>query len=47
MNVEEATAVRADRDGKTFYFCSEKCREKFISGPADETAQDTSRGCCG
>jgi len=28
MNVDEATARSAERDGKTVYFCSEHCRQK-------------------
>ena len=31
MKVEEAAALRAQRDGQTFYFCSEHCRQKFQS----------------
>jgi Cu+-exporting ATPase len=31
MTVDEATAPYADRDGETFYFCSEHCRKKFLS----------------
>ncbi len=31
MTVEEATAQRADRDGETFYFCSEHCRKSFLA----------------
>jgi YHS domain-containing protein len=46
MNVDEATAVHADRDGKTFYFCSDSCRQKFMSSSAHEKPKDTSRGCC-
>jgi Cu+-exporting ATPase len=34
MTVDEATALRAERDGKTFYFCSDLCRQKFLSTPA-------------
>src|ERR1035437_4931861 len=34
MTVDEATALRAERDGQTFYFCSEHCRKKFLSMPA-------------
>ena len=30
MPVDEATALSAERGGKTFYFCSEHCREKFL-----------------
>jgi Cu+-exporting ATPase len=33
MTVDEATALHAERDGKTFYFCSEHCRKKFLSTP--------------
>jgi Cu+-exporting ATPase len=33
MTVDEATALHADRDGETFYFCSEHCRKKFLSTP--------------
>jgi Cu+-exporting ATPase len=31
MKVDERTAISADRDGKTFYFCSEHCRRKFLA----------------
>jgi Cu+-exporting ATPase len=31
MTVDEATALHAERDGETFYFCSDHCREKFLS----------------
>jgi len=29
MTVDDATALHAERDGKTFYFCSDHCRQKF------------------
>jgi len=32
MTVDEATALQAERAGNTFYFCSEHCRKKFLSG---------------
>lgn len=32
MTVDEATARNAKRDGHTFYFCSEHCRQKFQAG---------------
>jgi Cu+-exporting ATPase len=32
MTVDERTAISAERDGKTFYFCSEHCRKKFLAG---------------
>jgi Cu+-exporting ATPase len=31
MTVDEATALHAERDGKTFYFCSEYCRKEFLA----------------
>jgi len=36
MSVDKATALHAERDGDTFYFCSEHCRKKFLgqTGPA-------------
>ena len=32
MQVDEATALHAERDGQTFYFCCEHCRQKFLAG---------------
>lgn len=32
MTVDESTALRAERDGETFHFCSEQCRTKFLTG---------------
>ena len=44
MTVDEATALRAERDGQTFYFCCEHCRKKFLA----QSAPDKSEGdCCG
>jgi YHS domain-containing protein len=34
MTVDKTTAIHADRDGKTFYFCSDHCRQKFLATPA-------------
>jgi len=34
MTVDEATALHADRDGETFYFCSDHCQKKFLSTSA-------------
>ena len=47
MTVNTATALHVERDGKTFYFCSEHCREKFISEPRESKPEDKSGGCCG
>ena len=33
MTVDEGSALRAERDGQTFYFCSGHCRQKFLSAP--------------
>lgn len=47
MTVDTATALHAERDGETFYFCSENCREKFLSTPAGAKPEGKSGGCCG
>ena len=47
MTVDEATALHAERDGKTFYFCSDHCRQKFLSTPAGANPKEKSGGCCG
>ena len=31
MTVDETTALHAERNGETFYFCCEHCRKKFLS----------------
>ena len=36
MTVDEATARSGERDGKTFYFCSEHCRKKFLASKIPE-----------
>lgn len=47
MTVDEATALHAERDGKTFYFCSDHCRKKFLSTSAVAKPEDKAGGCCG
>jgi Cu+-exporting ATPase len=47
MTVDTTTALHTKRDGKTSYFCGEKCREKFLSTPADAKPDKKSGGCCG
>ena len=47
MTVDAATALPADRDGTTFYFCSEHCRQKFLATPTDAKPEKKSGGCCG
>lgn len=31
MAVNAGTALHAEHDGKTVYFCSEQCRRKFLA----------------
>jgi P-type Cu+ transporter len=47
MIVDEATAIHAERDGKTFYFCSDHCRGKFLSTAMVAKPENKSGGCCG
>ncbi len=47
MTVDEATALHAECDGKTFYFCGDTCRQKFISKPDGVKPEVNSKGCCG
>lgn len=44
MTVDEATALRAERDGQIVYLCSEHCRKQFLSDGAPINADG---GCCG
>ena len=47
MSVNVKTAQQATRDGETFYFCSEHCRDKFLSAPDGAKPTGKSGGCCG
>ncbi len=47
MTVNEASAFHAERDGKTFYFCSDHCRQKFVAAPGGAKPESKSGGCCG
>ena len=47
MTVDETTALHAERDGETFYFCCDHCRQKFLSTPAGAKPENKSGGCCG
>jgi len=40
MTVDEATALRAESHGETFYFCSDHCRQKFLFTPASATPEE-------
>jgi Cu+-exporting ATPase len=47
MTVDDGTAIHAERDGKTFYFCSDHCRQKCLSAPAGAKPKSKCGGCCG
>ena len=47
MTVDEASALHVERDGKTFYFCSDHCRQKFLAATAGVKSEEKSGGCCG
>jgi P-type Cu+ transporter len=44
MTVDEASALRAERDGQTFYFCSDHCRKEFLSTPATAKHKEKPQG---
>ena len=52
MTVDEATGLHVERDGQTFSFCSEHCRQTFLgktapgSAPLSSVAEAAS-SCCG
>ncbi|HUG18498.1 MAG TPA: YHS domain-containing protein, partial [Planctomycetaceae bacterium] len=43
MQVDESTDLTAERDGETFYFCSDHCRQKFLK---DGPHAEADHGCC-
>jgi len=42
--MDEATALRAEPDGETFCFCSDRCRQRFLSTPATAKPEEKSQG---
>jgi Cu+-exporting ATPase len=45
MTVDESSPLRAERDGKTYYFCSEFCQKKFVQqSHSPDHAQETPGG---
>jgi Cu+-exporting ATPase len=40
MTVDETSAHHIERDGKTFYFCSDTCLQKFAALPASVRAPE-------
>lgn len=47
MTVDEATALHTERNGETFYFCSDHCLQKFLAAPVAAKPAGKSGGCCG
>lgn len=37
MEVDENKAIKVEEDGKVNYFCSQKCKNKFLAGDSKET----------
>jgi P-type Cu+ transporter len=46
MTVDPATALHTERDGKTFYFCSEGCQQKFLASPVSAKSEGKAGCCC-
>jgi Cu+-exporting ATPase len=44
MTVDEASVLRAERHGQTYYFCSDHCRQKFLSTPATAKHEEKPEG---
>ena len=43
MEVDERKALKAEKDGKAYYFCSDNCRAKFF-GKSPEGVQAKPQG---
>jgi Cu+-exporting ATPase len=44
MTVSETSSLRAERDGQTFFFCSDHCRQKFLSTPVVQNHEELPQG---
>jgi len=44
MTADEATALHAERDGETFYFCSVHCQKTFLSNPTQAKREERPPG---
>ncbi|MHB8058003.1 MAG: heavy metal translocating P-type ATPase [Desulfuromonadaceae bacterium] len=44
MTVDEASSLPAERDGETFFFCSDHCRQKFLSTSATAKPDEKPQG---
>ncbi|MBU1044527.1 MAG: heavy metal translocating P-type ATPase [Candidatus Omnitrophica bacterium] len=40
MAVDEQKAIKIERDGKAYYFCSDKCRDEFIQNQKNPAQQE-------
>jgi YHS domain-containing protein len=47
MTVDGATAIYAERDSKTYYFCRDGCRHKLLATPVGTKPAAKSGCCCG
>jgi len=45
MTVDEQKAIKAQKEGKTFYFCSEHCRNKFLKRETRDEGRGTKYIC--
>jgi Cu+-exporting ATPase len=47
MDVDQASSLHVERDGKTFFFCSDHCRQKFLSNSETTKGEEKPKdGCC-
>jgi YHS domain-containing protein len=44
MMVDQESALHAERDGRTSYFCGESCRKQWLAMPATAKSKDQPRG---
>ncbi len=43
MDVDASSPLRAERDGQTYYFCSEHCRDRFVQQGTEAAEHDEPR----
>jgi Cu+-exporting ATPase len=41
MTVDKTSALSAEPDGRTVYFCSDDCRQKFLAEPAEAMPEES------
>lgn len=46
MDFDPTAALHTERDGKTYYFCSDHCLQEFLHTPAGATVRGKSEGWC-